>query len=167
MAATALCLAIPLLAAEIPETMADERNTKIVNAPTEDYPLDPHRRSVVVGEYVVEDGDTLSAIAEQHALFTDTLRWANNLDDPDTLKIGQLLYLPPVDGVLVRVGASDTLAGLVEKFHGELDAVQRTNFLQPGDLPGVGGWLMIPDGTGPAFVRPEPHRPHDPRPDLP
>jgi surface antigen len=162
MAATALCLAIPLLAAEIPETMADERNTKIVNAPTEDYPLDPHRRSVVVGEYVVEDGDTLSAIAEQHALFTDTLRWANTLDDPDTLKIGQLLYLPPVDGVLVRVGASDTLAGLVEKFHGELDTVQRTNFLQPGDLPGVGGWLMIPDGKGPAFVRPEP--PPTPRP---
>jgi surface antigen len=156
MVAIALCLAVPLLAAENPEPMADERNTKMVSPPGEDQPLDPHRRFLVVAEYLVQDGDTLSAIAEQHALYTDTLRWANNLDDPDTLKIGQLLYLPPVDGVLVRVGASDTLTGLVEKFHGELDTVLRSNFLMPGDLPGEGGWLMIPGGKGPAFVRPEP-----------
>jgi surface antigen len=161
MVATALCLAVPLLAAERPVPMADER-IKVVNPPEEDQPLDPHRRFLVVGEYVVQDGDVLSVIAEQHSLFTDTLRWANNLDDPDKLKIGQVLFLPPVDGVLVRVGADDTLAGLVEKFHGDLDAVQRSNFLRPSELLAAGGWLMIPDGKGPAFVRPEP--PPAPRP---
>lgn len=157
MVVTALCLAVPLLTAETPDPTAAEPNTKVVASPrAEDAPLDPHRRSLVVSEYVVEDGDTLSVIAQQHALFTDTLRWANNLDDPDKLKIGQVLFLPPADGVLVRVGTGDTLAGLVEKFHGDLDTVLRANFLQPGDLPAVDGWLMIPGGQGPAFVRPEP-----------
>jgi surface antigen/LysM repeat protein len=154
-AAIALCLAVPLLAAERPAPMIDER-IKVVTPLEEDQPLDPHRRFLVVGEYVVEDGDVLSVIAQQHALFTDTLRWANNLDDPDKLKIGQVLFLPPVDGVLVRVGAGDTLTGLVEKFHSDLDTVQRANFLRPDELPLVGGWLMIPGGKGPAFVRPEP-----------
>jgi hypothetical protein len=118
-----------------------------------------HSYSVRIDEHIVEDGDTLGAVAQQYRLTVDTLRWANQLDDPDRLSIGQRLWVPPVDGVLVRVGPSDTLAALLQRFHGGAAEVETFNRLLPGALPPVGAWLMIPDGEGPPVVRPEPPPP--------
>ncbi len=156
-----LLAAVPLLAAEALPGASE----KLVGAPASrfalspDEPLTPHDFSVAVAEYLVEDGDTLGAIALQHGRNVDTLRWANQLDDPDKLSIGQHLWLPPADGVLVRVGPNDTLGALLERFHGDLEAVTAYNHLRSGQLPPIGVWLMIPDGEGPPLVRPDPPPP--------
>lgn len=47
--------------------------------------------------YVVADGDTLGSIALQFDTTVDAIVEANDLDDPDTLAIGDELLIPPPD----------------------------------------------------------------------
>jgi LysM repeat protein len=44
--------------------------------------------------YVVQEGDTLGAIAQTHGLSIEDLMAANGLTDPNTLHIGQTLIIP-------------------------------------------------------------------------
>ena len=43
----------------------------------------------------VKKGDTLGAIAKNHGVTADAIAKANKLDDPDKIKDGQKLYIPP------------------------------------------------------------------------
>ena len=44
--------------------------------------------------YTVQAGDTLSAIAQEHDVSLEALTTANDLIDPDVLRIGQILIIP-------------------------------------------------------------------------
>ncbi len=44
--------------------------------------------------YVVQDGDSLSSIADSYGVTVDAIIAANDLDDPDFLSIGQVLRIP-------------------------------------------------------------------------
>ena len=46
------------------------------------------------GVYVVQEGDTLYGIAVQFSVTMDQLMIANDMDNPDTLQIGQELQIP-------------------------------------------------------------------------
>jgi surface antigen len=105
----------------------------------------PQKREVEV--YTVQDGDTLSRIAEQFAVSVDTLRWANNLSDADTLSIDQQLLIPPVDGVLVTVRSGDTVQSLAQQYQVQPSAIVDFNLLRDADRLLLGTRLMIPDGV--------------------
>jgi N-acetylmuramoyl-L-alanine amidase len=63
--------------------------------------------------YVVQPGDTLTAIARQHDTSVDELVAANELPDPDHLRIGQQLQLPTAP---TEVGESqEAVARLIEQ----------------------------------------------------
>ena len=46
------------------------------------------------GLYVVQDGDTLSSLAEQFNITVEEILVANNLTDPNALQVGQALIIP-------------------------------------------------------------------------
>ena len=48
----------------------------------------------VAGEYVVQSGDTLAAIAEAHDVRLDDLIRINNIQNPNLLSVGQTLLIP-------------------------------------------------------------------------
>jgi N-acetylmuramoyl-L-alanine amidase len=50
--------------------------------------------TVTAATYVVQPGDTLSAIAQRHGTTVDELTAANDLPDPDRIRVGQPLELP-------------------------------------------------------------------------
>jgi surface antigen len=90
----------------------------------------------------------LRALAGKYGLAINTLLWSNP-SLVDKLTAGQEVLIPPVDGVLVKVTATDTLASLAQKFHAETDAIIQFNLLRhPETLP-VDQYLMIPFGVGP------------------
>ncbi|MCB9834718.1 LysM peptidoglycan-binding domain-containing protein [Candidatus Nomurabacteria bacterium] len=64
-----------------------------------------------VVDYQVKEGDTVSTIASQFGLTTDTVRWANQLELDQVLEVGETLKILPIDGVLhwVEPGSGDTL----------------------------------------------------------
>ena len=108
-------------------------------------PGEKHREII---HYQAVDGDTLRALATKYSLSVNTLVWSN----PkliDHLTAGQEVVIPPVDGVLVKVTSSDTVASLAQKYRAESDAIIQFNLLRhPETLP-VDDYLMVPYGVGP------------------
>lgn len=74
--------------------------------PSSVAPSEPAPTSVPVapepGTYVVAEGDTLSAIAEQHAVDVELLARTNHLTDVNTLLAGARLVIPPHGAVITR-----------------------------------------------------------------
>jgi len=103
-------------------------------------------------EYRVTRGDSVFAIAESFKLKPETILWANyNVlqDDPHSLKPGQVLSIPPADGIYYQWKENDTLDTVADEFKATVDDI--LNY--PGndvDLsnPTItsGSWVMIPGG---------------------
>ena len=103
-------------------------------------------------EYRVVRGDSVFAIAESYKLTAETVLWANYdvlQDDPHSLKPGQVLEIPPTDGIYYQWKENDTLESVAEEFKVSVDDV--LNY--PGndvDLsdPKIesGSWVMLPGG---------------------
>jgi LysM repeat protein len=46
--------------------------------------------------HTVAAGEMISTIAKQYGISAEAILWANDLDQTDTLRIGQVLRIPPV-----------------------------------------------------------------------
>jgi murein DD-endopeptidase MepM/ murein hydrolase activator NlpD len=99
--------------------------------------------------YVVQPGDTLNKIAGKFGLAAPTIYWANkpSLPDPSALGVGQQLLIPPIDGLLVKVGAKDTLESLAAKYQISVQDIIDTNNL-PDAAVVLGQTLLIPGASG-------------------
>src|SRR5512141_216150 len=103
-------------------------------------------------EYRVARGDSIFAIAKTYSLKPETVLWANYdvlQDTPDSLRPGQVLKIPPTDGIYYQWKENDTLESVAKEFKATLDDI--LNY--PGndiDLtnPKVdsGSWVMVPNG---------------------
>jgi LysM repeat protein len=60
-------------------------------ATTQTYPLTPSPQMVA---YQVKEGDTLGALAVEFNVRVSDIMAVNNLADPDSISIGQILYIP-------------------------------------------------------------------------
>ncbi len=108
--------------------------------------------------YDVRSGDNLQKIAAQYGLRPETIQWANEEleSNPDLLRVGQRLIIPPVDGVLHAVRPGDTLSSLAAKFKAEISDIvaHPMNKLESAETPvTVGSHLIIPHGTKPYVPR--------------
>ncbi|HET9591062.1 MAG TPA: peptidoglycan DD-metalloendopeptidase family protein [Anaerolineales bacterium] len=105
-----------------------------------------------VEEYRVVRGDSIFAIAESFKLKPETVLWANYdvlQDDPHSLAPGQVLKIPPTDGIYYQWKPEDTLESVADEFNATVEDI--VNY--PGndiDLaePKVesGSWVMVPGG---------------------
>jgi murein DD-endopeptidase MepM/ murein hydrolase activator NlpD len=117
---------------------------------TTNIPADKPRYDLA--EYRVTRGDSIFAISESYNLKPETVLWANYdvlQDDPHSLKPGQVLMIPPTDGIYYQWKENDTLDSVANEFKSTVDEI--LNF--PGndiDLanPKIesGSWVMIPGG---------------------
>ena len=62
--------------------------------------------------YKVREGDTLTGIANRFGVSMMTVWWANKITSKESLKVGQDLVIPPVNGLVVTVKTGDTLESL-------------------------------------------------------
>ena len=103
-------------------------------------------------EYRVSRGDSVFAISESFKVTPETILWANYdvlQDDPHSLKPGQVLRIPPTNGIYYQWKENDTLESVANEFKAKIDDI--LNF--PGndiDLtdPKItsGTWVMVPGG---------------------
>lgn len=69
-----------------------------------------------VEEYEVKSGDTLSSIAKQFDVDTDSINYLNDFPEERILKPGEKIKIPPVAGIIVKVKSGDTIASLAKKY---------------------------------------------------
>jgi murein DD-endopeptidase MepM/ murein hydrolase activator NlpD len=105
--------------------------------------------------YRVRSGDTLTGIARKFGVSMMTVWWANNLTSKSDLHIGQTLTIPPVSGVVVTVGATDTLETLAARYRVEPNEIVEANKLEDPNLV-IGQTLTVPGALGSAIATPKP-----------
>ena len=112
-----------------------------------DY-LDSFKPDQIV-KYTVQSGDTIGSIASDFGVSVNTIIWANNLKNPDTLSIAQVLKIPPVTGVIHTVQSGDTVASIAKEYKADLNKIISFNKLQNDEVLVAGNELMVPDGELP------------------
>jgi len=122
---------------------------------------DPHTdisqkpRSEII-DYKVEEGDTISKIAQKFGISQDTIKWTNDITNVNQVKPGQTLKILPVTGVSHIVKSGDTLESVAKKYSAEAQAMVDFPF---NDVPDdfklkVGQLLIVPDGSPPEVKLP-------------
>ncbi|GIV83824.1 MAG: hypothetical protein KatS3mg052_0831 [Candidatus Roseilinea sp.] len=107
--------------------------------------------------YTVKPGDNVETIAQRFGLLPTTIVWSNREieDNPDMLRVGQVLNILPVDGILYTVEANDTLSSIAERFKAKVDDILNSplNGLTNGAnlLPGMR--IVVPGGVKPFVPR--------------
>jgi len=114
------------------------------------------RKRTQVITYTVQPNDNVWAIAQGFGLKAETVLWANPKveSSPDMLSVGQVLVIPPVDGVYYTVQKGDTVEKLAKTYEttvekivsSELNALEEPYTLTPGQQ------IMLPDGRKKVIV---------------
>lgn len=95
--------------------------------------------------YVVEEGDTISSIAERFGLNMTTLLWENRLTARSIIRAGQKLTILPADGVTYRIGRGDTIGKIAQKYGVTADSILNYNKISSSTLT-IGQTIVIPGG---------------------
>lgn len=151
----------PIVAQEFPlegSFNASEANTpatvlSVNSSSTETIIGDREYRDAVI-TYIVQEGDTVSSIAQKFGISTDTIRWANNLTSKDAIKVGQNLDILPVTGIMHKVKKGDTVYSIAKKY--DIDAQGIVNYPfnsfvndETFELA-IGQTLIVPEGIMPS-----------------
>lgn len=94
--------------------------------------------------HIVESGETLSVIAAKYGLKADTIMWENHLANANSLRVGQSLRVPPVDGVSYTVKSGDTLKKIATKYNISTDTIIAQNGLST-EAVSKGQLIFIPN----------------------
>ena len=100
--------------------------------------------------YIVEEGDTIEALAENFGVSIDTIVWANDLANKEQLVPGDELVILPVSGALHLVRPGDTLSEIALWYRGDVEEILEFNELESAEDIFVGDFLIVPDGRKPS-----------------
>lgn len=100
--------------------------------------------------YTVEEGDTISEIADKFNISTNTILWENNLGARDFIKPGQNIQILPVTGISYTIKRGDTLPAIAARYRAKDEDIVEVNKLTDASDLKVGAKIIIPDGIPPA-----------------
>jgi murein DD-endopeptidase MepM/ murein hydrolase activator NlpD len=93
--------------------------------------------------HTVANGETVSTIAASYGIKTQTILWENGLSNANSIRVGQKLFVPPVDGVTYYAKKTDTVDKLAKAFGVPADSIKRQNGLAASTLT-LGQSVFIP-----------------------
>ena len=104
-------------------------------------------------EHVVAEGENMDSIASKYGVSTDNIRWSNGLKTTD-ISVGDLLYIPSVNGIVYSVKSEETLEGIAEKYGSSVAEITLLNDLEVSGIS-EGMRILIKGGSLPETERPE------------
>jgi len=102
----------------LPTLQTDEPYLAVARL-TNFHTLIPTRPRLDVITYTVDKGDSVFAIAKNFNLKPESVLWANYdqlKDSPDSLSLGMVLNIPPVDGILYQWKEGDSVDAIASQF---------------------------------------------------
>ena len=111
----------------------------------------PVQTRIEMQTYAVQAGDTIEGIAARFNLQPTTLIWSNEAVEksPDSLQVGQVLNILPVNGIFYTIQINDSLTGIADKFKANISDIiaSSLNSLQPDTPLQPGIQIVIPNGV--------------------
>lgn len=95
-------------------------------------------------KHTVKSRESIASISDKYGVSTDAILWANDLSEDDELRIGQVLKIPPVSGVIHTVVSGDTISEIAKKYHVTTTDIVSVNNLRDSASIRIGMDLMIP-----------------------
>lgn len=126
-------------------TVVSQALVGITNPTTEEF----SKSDQDVFVYAVQEGDTVGSIAVKYNINSNTIRWANGLDNVDMIRPGDQLFILPVSGVKHVVRSGDLVENLAKKYNAKADEIIAFNDLPANGELREGDEIMIPDGVMP------------------
>lgn len=97
--------------------------------------------------YLVQNGDTLGSLTKKfHLTNLSTLISANNISSARSLRQGQKISVPSIDGIVYTVSKGNSLSSIAKKFGITIEDLADVNDLSSETIS-VGTKLFIPGGT--------------------
>jgi murein DD-endopeptidase MepM/ murein hydrolase activator NlpD len=149
----AALLSTPIVAVEQEAAFSAEERERY-----DPFTFVPDRPRNEMEEYTVVRGDTISGIASRFGLQQETIAWSNDRRIIWTLRPGDVLFIPPADGVYLfqgTTGSSRTLRDYIEAYQVTdpfivLDSEYNPQLqgMNPDTVPPSGTRFFIPGGIG-------------------
>ena len=105
--------------------------------------------------YVVQGGDTVSAIATAFGVSAGTILWENNLSATSYIKPGQELRILPTTGVKHVVKSGENMSAIAKKYDVDLEIILEYNNIDSPEHIFPGEEIVIPNGIKSQPVSPE------------
>lgn len=99
-----------------------------------------------VSIYTVADGDTVSGIAAKHGITVNTILWANDLDNVDSIKPGDQIFILPVAGLSHKVASGETIDAIASTYKADRAKIISFNGLPANGELVSGETIVIPGG---------------------
>lgn len=95
----------------------------------------PHFLAAGMRIYEVQEGDTMSGIAEEFGVNTQTIKTANNINN-EYLKVGDKLFILPDNGIFLKTNSNTTLPDIAKKYKTTVEQLIVDNGLKSAeDIP--------------------------------
>jgi LysM repeat protein len=105
-------------------------------------------------EYKVQDGDTISLIADKFGVSVDTILWQNSLTQTSKIKASQTLEILPVTGVSHKVQKGDTIYSIAKQYDAAPQSIidfPYNSFVNDETFElAIGQTLIVPEGVRPS-----------------
>ncbi len=133
-----------------PNSKDDEENIMLtqgqaLEAGTSPVKKDPEEDGGVI-IYEVKDGDTVSGIASSHKISVNTILWANEMDNVDSIMPGDKIFILPASGLNYTVKKGDNVEDIAKKFKADKDKIIAFNDMPLNGELEEGQDIFIPDG---------------------
>jgi len=121
---------------------------KPILSPAED---EIRQRNKII-EYIVQEKDTVSEIAQKFGVSVSTLLWENNLTSYTIIRPGQKLTILPISGIRHKIRSGETVQKIAKKYDAESEDIIEFNKLASADDIKIGEILIIPGGQKPQVI---------------
>lgn len=157
-----LATTYPVFVLSANNTLAEKTNQQSITTEDNVFNTDISQkpRDKVI-TYKVQEGDTISTIAQKFGISENTIKWANDLSN-DKLDVGDSLQILPVTGIAYKVQSGDTIYSIAKKFDTNAEKIVDfpfNDFANPETFALVSGQILIvPDGIKPSdqpFTKPQ------------
>lgn len=133
------------------ESAAINQSSLLAISPTSNDYLDQistSRASVV--EYEVQEGDLVSFIASDFGVSVNSILWANNIKNADSIKPGTVLKIPPVTGVIHIAKKGETVDQIAKRYGVDAEKIIAYNHIPKDGTMSSGEEVIVPGGVMPA-----------------
>jgi LysM repeat protein len=114
-------------------------------ANTPNNPTTSVKRSEII-YYEVNNGDTISSIANKFKISINTILWSNNLTAFSLIRPGDKLTILPTSGTVYTVKSGDTVGKIALKFGVEENSIFQYNSIKSANGLIIGKTIIIPGG---------------------